>query len=82
VAITAAMNSYQKYKHDVALKRISKYNVPLFKIMYIHLIEINFHIEGRTSLIFYLISGGWSGTQSTVTAAIYWPIVPALDGRW
>jgi hypothetical protein len=24
----------------------------------------------------------WSGTQSTVTAATYWPIVPALDERW
>jgi hypothetical protein len=26
---------------------------------------------------------GWSGTQSTVTETIYWPIVPALDdGQW
>jgi hypothetical protein len=25
---------------------------------------------------------GWSGSQSTITAAIYWPIVPALDDGW
>jgi hypothetical protein len=25
---------------------------------------------------------GRSGTKSTVTAAIYWPIVPVLDDRW
>jgi hypothetical protein len=25
---------------------------------------------------------GWSGTQSIITAAIYWPIVPALDDTW
>jgi hypothetical protein len=24
----------------------------------------------------------WSGTESTITAAIYWPILPALDYRW
>jgi hypothetical protein len=28
---------------------------------------------------FYL--WGWSGTKSTITAAIYWPIVSALDDR-
>jgi hypothetical protein len=25
---------------------------------------------------------GWSGTKSTITVAIYWHIVPALDDRW
>jgi hypothetical protein len=25
---------------------------------------------------------GWSGTESTITAAVYWPVVPHLDVRW
>jgi hypothetical protein len=24
----------------------------------------------------------WNGTESTLTASIYWPIVPALDDGW
>jgi hypothetical protein len=33
-------------------------------------------------LLFFMHLQGWSGTKSTITAAIYWPIVPALDYRW
>jgi hypothetical protein len=25
---------------------------------------------------------GWSGTESIITVATYWPIIPALDDRW
>jgi hypothetical protein len=30
--------------------------------------------------IVYLL--GWSGTMSTITAVIYWHLLPALDYRW
>jgi hypothetical protein len=32
-----------------------------------------------SNIYFFIYLRGWSGTQSAVTAAIYWPIVPALD---
>jgi hypothetical protein len=31
-------------------------------------------------LLIYLL--GWSGTKSTVTAAICWPTVPGLDDKY
>jgi hypothetical protein len=37
-------------------------------------------LNSLTSSVFYL--WGWSGTQSTITAAIYCPIVTALEDRW
>jgi hypothetical protein len=32
--------------------------------------------------LFFIYLWGWSGTEATVTVAIYWPVVPALDDRW
>jgi hypothetical protein len=31
---------------------------------------------------FFVYLWGWSETESTMTAAIYWPIVPAMDDGW
>jgi hypothetical protein len=39
----------------------------------------NLTYYGRIFLFVYLWD--WSGTKSTITEAIYWPIVPALDPR-
>jgi hypothetical protein len=35
----------------------------------------------KINFVIYL-SMGWSGTKSTITVAINWPIVPALEDRW
>jgi hypothetical protein len=40
--------------------------------------------NSRKHLPFYLFSYLWglSGTESTITEAVYWPTLPALDDRW
>jgi hypothetical protein len=32
--------------------------------------------------IVFIYLWGWNGTKPTITAAIYWPLVPDLDHRW
>jgi hypothetical protein len=32
--------------------------------------------------LYCYLSMQWSRTESTVTVAIYWPVVTALDDRW
>jgi hypothetical protein len=34
------------------------------------------------ALLFSISLWDWSGTKSTVTADLNWPIAPALDDRW
>jgi hypothetical protein len=36
----------------------------------------------NVSFLFFIYLWGWSGNGSTITAAIYGPIAPALDDRW
>jgi hypothetical protein len=41
-----------------------------------------FHYPKSRPITLFICTWGWSGTKSTVTAAIYWPNLPALDERW
>jgi hypothetical protein len=44
--------------------------------------EIKF-VHSKTVLKKFLIyPRGWSGTNSAITAVVYWPNLSALDDRW
>jgi hypothetical protein len=36
----------------------------------------------RSHNVWFIYLLGWSGSKPTVTEATYWPIAPALDGKW
>jgi hypothetical protein len=40
------------------------------------------HRDDVSGILFFIYLWGWSGIKSIITAAIYWPIVLAVDNRW
>jgi hypothetical protein len=50
---------------------------PSFRII----LKANFAV-GEILTFFFTYLWGWSESKSTITEAICWPIVPALDDRW
>jgi hypothetical protein len=68
------------FSETSVLTRATRRNIPEDTIQHYWLFHDR---ENRVAILsfFSIYLWGWNGNQSTITAAVYWPLVPALDDK-